>query len=123
MAPVYAPEVVATAILACAQSPHRNLRVGGAARMLTAIEKLAPGLGDRIKERTAFEGSKTNRPAKDDDTLYAPRAGDARLYGSYEGRVKGTSLYTKVAMNPIPALLGAAVLGLGIAGLLHSRRD
>lgn len=123
MPPVYAPEVVATAILACAQSPHRNLRIGGAAKMFTAIEKVAPGLGDRLKEHTAFEGSRTNRPAKDDDTLYAPRPGDARLYGNYEGRVRSTSFYTRVALNPIPALLGAAVLGLGIAGLLHARRD
>src|SRR5205085_2188788 len=29
--PVYAPEIVADAIIACAESPHRNLRVGGAA--------------------------------------------------------------------------------------------
>ena len=33
-APVYKPEVVADAILACAEKPHRNLRVGGVSKAL-----------------------------------------------------------------------------------------
>jgi short-subunit dehydrogenase len=49
-APVYAPEIVAEAILACAESPHRNLRVGGAAKMFTTMEKVAPSIGDRFKD-------------------------------------------------------------------------
>ena len=61
--PVYAPEIVADAILACAESPHRNLRVGGAAKMFTMMEKVAPSLGDRIKERTAFDGPDDGRGA------------------------------------------------------------
>lgn len=123
MPPVYAPEVVAEAIIACAQSPHRNLRVGGAAKMFTMIEKTAPVLGDRMKERTAFEGSRTTKPPKDDDTLYAPRPGDGRVRGSYEGHVASTSLYTKAALNPIKAVIGAAALGLGLAAVLHARSD
>lgn len=75
MPPVYDPQIVAEAILACAESPHRNLRVGGAAKMFTTMEKAAPGLADRFKERTAFNGSMTDEPARDDDTLYEPRAG------------------------------------------------
>jgi NAD(P)-dependent dehydrogenase (short-subunit alcohol dehydrogenase family) len=123
MPPVYAPEVVADAILACAQSAHRNLRIGSGAKMFTMMEKTAPGLGDAFKERTAFDGSKTDKPPKDDDTLYAPRPGDGRVRGDYEGHVMKTSLYTKAALNPLPALLGAAVLGLGIAGILRARAD
>jgi NADP-dependent 3-hydroxy acid dehydrogenase YdfG len=123
MPPVYAPEIVADAIIACAQSPHRNLRVGGAAKMFTMLEKTAPGLGDRMKERTAFEGSKTTKPPKDDDTLYAPRPGDGRVHGNYEGHVASTSLYTKAALNPIRAVIGAAALGLGLAAVLRSRSD
>ena len=46
--PVYAPEIVAEAILSCAESPRRNLRVGGAAKVFTAMEKVAPGVGDRM---------------------------------------------------------------------------
>jgi short-subunit dehydrogenase len=119
--PVYAPEIVAEAILACAQSPHRNLRVGGAAKMFTMIEKIAPSLGDRMKERTAFDGQKTDEAPRDDDTLYSPRPGDGRVRGNYPGRVMKRSLYTTAALNPVKTLLGAAAL-VGIAGVLSSRR-
>jgi NAD(P)-dependent dehydrogenase (short-subunit alcohol dehydrogenase family) len=121
--PVYAPELVADAILACARSPHRNLRVGGAAKIFTAMEKTAPGLADRMKERTAFDGSKTNRPPKDDDTLYAPRPKDGRVHGRYEGHVAKSSLYTSAALHPLRTMLGAAALGVGIASVLHARRS
>src|SRR3954469_8766197 len=121
--PVYAPEIVADAILACAQSPHRNLRVGGAAKMFTAMEKVAPAIGDKMKERSAFDGSKTTKRPKDDDTLYAPRPNDGRVRGSYEGHVASTSLYTKAALNPLRAVLGAAALGLGIAAVVRARSD
>ena len=119
--PVYAPEIVADAILACAQSPHRNLRVGGAAKMFTMIEKVAPSLGDRLKERTAFDGQMTDEAPRDDDTLYSPRPGDGRVRGNYPGRVMKRSLYTTAALNPVKTLLGAAAL-VGIAGVLSSRR-
>jgi NAD(P)-dependent dehydrogenase (short-subunit alcohol dehydrogenase family) len=123
MPPVYAPELVADAILVCAKSPHRNLRVGGAAKIFTALEKAAPGLADRMKERTAFDGSRTNRPPKDDDTLYAPRPRDSRVHGRYEGHVARSSLYTSAALHPLRAMLGAAALGVGIATVLHARRS
>ncbi len=123
MASVYAPEIVADAILACAQSPHRNVRVGGGAKMFTMIEKAAPGLGDLMKERTAFEGSRTKGPAKNDDPLHAPHPNDGRVRGNYDGHVATSSLYTKAALNPLRAVLGAAVLGLGIATVLRARGD
>ena len=119
--PVYAPEIVADAILACAESPHRNLRVGGAAKMFTMIEKVAPSLGDRMKERTAFDGQKTDEAPRDDDTLFAPRPGDGRVRGNYPGRVMKRSFYTKAALNPVKTLLGAAAI-VGIAGVISSRR-
>jgi NAD(P)-dependent dehydrogenase (short-subunit alcohol dehydrogenase family) len=123
MPPVYDPQIVAEAILACAESPHRNLRVGGGAKMFTTMEKAAPALADRYKERTAFNGSMTDHPAKDDDTLYEPRAGDGRVRGNYEGHVMKRSFYTSAALNPMKTLLGAAAIGIGIAGLLTRRSD
>jgi short-subunit dehydrogenase len=119
--PVYAPEIVADAIIACAQSPHRNLRVGGAAKMFTAMEKIAPSLGDKFKEKTAFDGSRTDEAPRDDDTLYNPRPGDGRVHGNYPGHVMKRSLYTTAALNPVKTLLGAAAL-VGLAGVLRSRR-
>jgi NAD(P)-dependent dehydrogenase (short-subunit alcohol dehydrogenase family) len=119
--PVYAPEIVADAILECAQSPHRNVRVGGAAKLFTAMEKIAPAVGDRFKERTAFDGSRTEWAPKDDDTLYAPRPGDGRVRGNYPGHVMKRSFYTTAALNPVKTLLGMAAIA-GVAGLLSARR-
>jgi NAD(P)-dependent dehydrogenase (short-subunit alcohol dehydrogenase family) len=119
--PVYTPEIVADAILACAETPHRNLRVGGAAKMFTMIEKVAPALGDRFKERTAFDGQKTDEAPRDDDTLFAPRPGDGRVRGNYPGRVMKRSFYTTAALNPMKTLLGAAAI-VGIASVLNARR-
>ena len=119
--PVYAPEIVADAILACAESPRRNLRVGGAAKVFTAMEKVAPSLGDRMKEMTAFDQQRTDEARLDDDTLYAPRPGDGRVRGNYPGRVMKRSLYTTAALNPVKTLLGAAAI-VGIAGVLSARR-
>ena len=119
--PVYAPEIVADAILACAESPHRNLRVGGAAKMFTMMEKVAPSLGDRMKERTAFDGQRTDEAPRDDDTLYAPRPGDGRVRGNYPGRVMKRSLYTTAALNPVKTLLGAAAI-VGLASVISARR-
>jgi NAD(P)-dependent dehydrogenase (short-subunit alcohol dehydrogenase family) len=120
--PVYAPEIVADAILACAQSPHRNLRVGGAAKMFTAMEKVAPTLGDKFKERTAFDGSKTDQAARDDDTLYEPRPNDGRVRGQYPGHVMKRSFYTMAALNPVKTLLGAAAI-VGLASVISARRE
>jgi NAD(P)-dependent dehydrogenase (short-subunit alcohol dehydrogenase family) len=119
--PVYAPEIVADAILACAQSPHRNLRVGGAAKMFTMVEKVAPAIGDRMKERTTFDGSKTDEAPRDDDTLYAPRPGDGRVRGNYPGHVRKRSFYTTAALHPVRTLLGVAAIA-GIAGVIRARR-
>jgi NAD(P)-dependent dehydrogenase (short-subunit alcohol dehydrogenase family) len=113
--PVYHPNIVAGAILSCAVRPHRNLRVGGAAKMFTMTEKLAPRLADRMK-MSHFEGQHADLPPRDDDTLFEPRPGDGRVRGNYPGLVRRTSAYTAVAQRPgaAAAMLGLAALGLGI---------
>ena len=116
MPPVYAPEVVADAILECARHPHRTLLVGGGAKMLAMMEKYAPGLADRQK-MAAFEQQRTDEPARDDATLWEPRPGDGRIHGGYPGHVMQSSAYTAMAKRPAGtagAVLGLAAVGLGI---------
>lgn len=113
--PVYAPDVVARAILDAAQRPQRNVKVGGSAKVFTMTETLAPSLGDRFKEKTSFTGSRSDEPPRHADTLHAPRAGDGRERGDYPGHVMESSAYTAAARHPARTLLGAAAVGLGIA--------
>ena len=112
--PVYAPEVVARAILRCAERPARNVLVGGGAKVLNTIERFTPRLGDRFKEATA-EGQRSDRPARFEDTLFSPRPGDARVRGNYEGHVMTSSAYTSTRLHRKRALLGIAVLGAAVA--------
>lgn len=123
-APVYAPEIVADAILTCAQTAHRNVLVGGAAKMFVLVEKVMPGLGDKMKVATAFNAQRSDKPVRDTSTLHAPRPGDGRVRGDYPGHVAKTSLYTKAALHPIAALAGVAVVSVGVVmALLASRAD
>jgi NAD(P)-dependent dehydrogenase (short-subunit alcohol dehydrogenase family) len=124
--PVYDPEIVADAILTCAESPHRNLRIGGAAKMYTMMEKVAPGLADRMK-LGQFEQQHAAEPPRDEDTLYEPRPHDGSIHGEYPGRVMRRSLYTAAAKRPratAAAALGIAAIGVGfLAARAFGSRD
>jgi NAD(P)-dependent dehydrogenase (short-subunit alcohol dehydrogenase family) len=121
--PVYAPDVVGRAILHCASHAHRTVRIGVGAKSYTLIEKLAPSLGDKLKVAFAFEGSRTDEPAREEDTLFAPRPGAPRVRGRYQGHVMRTSLSTAATLRPIPTLLAAATIGAGIAIAMRGRRE
>ncbi len=120
--PVYAPEIVADAILTCAEHPRRNLRVGGGAKVFTAMEKVAPGIADKFKEATAFDQQQSDLPAQHQDTLWEPRPGDGRVHGNYPGRVMQTSAYTTAAKYPMRTLLGAAAVGVGLTLAVRAMR-
>ncbi|MGK2961859.1 MAG: SDR family oxidoreductase [Gemmatimonadaceae bacterium] len=119
-APVYAPEIVADAILSCAEHPRRNLRVGGGAKMYTSVEKFAPAIADRIK-LSAFDDQQSGQPGHRAGALFAPISGDLRVRGDYPGRVRNWSVYTKTALHPVATLVGIAAIGVGIAAAIRSR--
>jgi short-subunit dehydrogenase len=100
---VYAPEVVAEAILHCAAHPERNLTVGGAGRLLSAGERYVPRLFDRMKEA----------------------AGEARVRGEHPGHVMRSSVYTRARLNRgKTTLLSVAVIaGMVLASRGARRRD
>jgi NAD(P)-dependent dehydrogenase (short-subunit alcohol dehydrogenase family) len=117
--PVYAPEVVAKAILACAEEPHRNVIVGGGGRMFQAMENTMPGVADRFKATAGWNRQFTEEPAQQTSTLHAPRPHDASVRGDYEGRVMRSSAYTKAVLSPRQTL--AAVAAIGAAAFLVKR--
>ncbi|MDX6693084.1 MAG: hypothetical protein QOF02_687 [Blastocatellia bacterium] len=112
--PVYAPEVVAEAILYCAENPERDVFAGGGGKAISVTEKLAPRLTDKAMELTMMQMQQTDRPARsrEDNGLYKA-AGQLKERGEYEGHVSESSLYTKASLHP----LAATALALGVAGL------
>jgi NAD(P)-dependent dehydrogenase (short-subunit alcohol dehydrogenase family) len=119
-APVYAPEVVANAILRAAEHPIRDITIGGGGRLITALGAAMPRLTDFYMERAMFDAQRSDTPATEGaGNLYAPAATGGKETGGYPGHVMRSSVYTRAALLPGTALL-AAGLGLAIFAGLRS---
>lgn len=119
--PVYSPYAVAEAILHAATTPTRDLFVGSAGMVVSTLNKIAPGIMDRIVRRILIPGTHSGQPKHGTDALYQPGEG-LQERGHYPGLVR-PSLYTKAKMNPI--VTGVATLGAGLVALTlwRSRHD
>src|SRR5690606_5393975 len=134
--PVYAPELVAHAILRAATEPLRDVHVGGAGRALTAFSTVAPRLADRFLEGTLFKMQQSREPLRANgdgdghrhrelapaeaqpvrarhDNLFEPTE-DARERGHYEERVFERSAADRAAEHPLRTLLLGAALVAGV---------
>jgi NAD(P)-dependent dehydrogenase (short-subunit alcohol dehydrogenase family) len=112
-APVYAPEVVANAILRAAEHPVRDITIGGGGRLLTAVGSALPRLTDYYMERMMFSSQRSDVASeRRRGNLYEPAAAENLESGGYVGRVLRSSMYTQFALSPTRALFAA---GLGIA--------
>ncbi len=116
--PVYAPEVVASTILKCAERPVRDITVGGGGRMMAIMGAMAPRMTDKYMESTMFSQQKDpegrNRTM---DSLYSPKR-DGRRTGPYDGHVMQSSAYTRAKLSSvtqaIPWIAAAAVFAAGV---------
>jgi short-subunit dehydrogenase len=115
--PVYAPEVVARAILRCAERPTRDITVGGTGRLMTAMGTIAPRLTDLYQERTMFDQQKGDGPPRPEDALYEPQQGGRRRGPTGRITLK-RSAYTRAALSDmgraIPAIAAGAILVAGL---------
>jgi NAD(P)-dependent dehydrogenase (short-subunit alcohol dehydrogenase family) len=119
--PVYAPEVVAKAILRCAERRVREITVGGGGRMMSALGRLAPSTTDTLMERTMFRGQQDpRRPAQAVDSLYRPTR-DGEASGPYEGHVMQSSLYTRAKLSNVTRALPFIAAGAVLASIRMRR--
>ena len=122
-APVYAPEVVANAILRAAEHPVRDITIGGGGRFLTAMGAALPRLTDYYMERSMFSSQRSDLPAEErQGNLYHPAGAENLERGGYQGHVLQSSMYTQIALSPARALL-AAGLGIAVYAGIRSLRD
>ena len=123
--PVYAPEVVAHAILTAAQRPMRDVIAGGMGKVVSLGEKLSPRLTDRYMERSTFDSQKTDKPIGDgrSDNLYAPVEHDGGERGTFEGRVHEWSAYTEAVLHPKAAAAIAATAAAATIGAVRVVKD
>ena len=115
--PTYRPEEVANAILHAAVHPRRDIYVGGAGRILTVLNQLAPAFIDALAPVvTAFE-RRTERPRDPAGALHAP-TGDGRVRGDAPGYVMRTSAYTRASLHPLATAAVLAGSAAAVAGFL-----
>jgi hypothetical protein len=91
--PIFAPELVADAILHAAEHPARELVVGGSALQAMLGQKIAPGLIDRYLARGGYESQQRPEPDTGDrpDNLFQPLPGDRGAEGPFAARSRHRS--------------------------------
>lgn len=109
--PVYDPQLVARAILHCAEHPRRDIYVGAAARLLAICGAVLPRVTDVVMERFLFSEQMTDQAPgpRDRHNLFEP-TGDGEERGGHPDHVFKTSVYTQLALHP------AAMSALALAG-------
>ncbi|WP_434457565.1 SDR family NAD(P)-dependent oxidoreductase [Stutzerimonas urumqiensis] len=124
--PVYAPEVVARAILHAAEHPQRDVYIGNA-NLLTRATQLFPHLMDWARRTVLYQSLQSGRPDDNrEGSLHSANVGaggSGRASGQYPGLVLSRSLYTKAAQHPV-ATTAAVVLGaMTVLSLLARKRS
>jgi NAD(P)-dependent dehydrogenase (short-subunit alcohol dehydrogenase family) len=96
--PVYAPEVVADAIVHTAEHPRREVAVGDAAVAFITGQRLSPAVTDALLSipRLGVGELTADRPDNGTDNLDAPMDGPGQVHGSYPGPVLRSSPVTAV---------------------------
>jgi short-subunit dehydrogenase len=120
--PVYAPEVVADAILHSATHQVRDMFVGIGGKMLSSLEKASPRLTDKYAEKVMLPNQRTEKPSrgKEKNALNSP-GGTLDERGGYEGHVAEMSFYTSASKHPGASLAMALGISAGLAALLIAR--
>jgi short-subunit dehydrogenase len=117
--PVYSPEAVAEAILHCAETPVRDIFVGGGGKAISASGHYAPRLTDRLMEATLFDMQRSGKLARADREGGLHKAsGELAERGAYDGRVAESSFYTKASMRPLLTTVLAVGAGAALAALV-----
>ena len=116
--PLYAPEVVADAVLAAAEKPIRNVIVGGAGRLLTGVQKWLPKLSDQLFSRAFVElGEDKSRPKRRDEGGFDTPGSSGEMYGDQAGFMLTSSLSASAKTRPLKTLATLAAVGAGAAAL------
>ena len=118
--PVYAPELVADAILHAAQHRVREVTVGGAGLAQVLVATHFPSLFAKLAGAVTPLLNDPKRPSTPGDNLFGPAAG-----GEVRGRVasgRRFSLYTTARLHPLAPAAAAVAAGAVLSALVARRR-
>ena len=120
--PVYAPELVAEAILHSAENSTRDLFVGGMAKVHSSMGLNTPRLHERMNESMidSMQNSGEPRRANRSDGLYETNSRLAER-GSQDRFVLEHSLYQQAKLHPVLTTTLAVAGGVALAAWLGSK--
>lgn len=124
---VYAPELVADAILFAAEHSRRQIYVGGYGFMLSLLARLFPRITDRVMEVALVSTQQSPEDPGDPaarDNLFEPKK-DGRVNGTQQTAVKPFSLFLEAQKHPVAVtglLLGAAAAAGAVVRRKQSAR-
>ena len=117
--PLYSPETAAKAILYCAEHSKREVFVGGAGRILSAVGKLMPRAADKLMEVSMFRAQQSGHPAGQSESgLYHPASRLEEEGG--ESRESGI-LHSEMSAGRVLAGAAVAAAGIGLTYLATKR--
>jgi short-subunit dehydrogenase len=121
--PVYAPELVAEAILHCAENPTTEFYVGEMAKINSSMAALMPRIGEKMNEMKIDSAQNSGEPAKTNraDGLYGTNS-NLRERGAEDRFVLEESIYQRAKIHPLITGALAVGAGLGIAALISNSR-
>jgi short-subunit dehydrogenase len=124
--PVFAPELIAEAILYAAENPARELVVGGSALLALAGQKVAPGLADRYLAGSGYKSQQRPDPEEPGrpDNLFEPLPGDRGAEGPFtaQSRRRSAQLWLR-EHRVLGAASSIAAAAAGAALATRLRRD
>ena len=114
--PIYQPEVVAAAVLHCAERPERELPVTWAAQRLLWGQKLSPRAGDLVLLRNGWKSQTTGEPKPVDspDNLLETLPDDPGAHGRFDEAARSASAWTAARLR-LGKIGGIAVLAAPLA--------
>jgi short-subunit dehydrogenase len=117
-APLYAPELVADAILYAAEHPQRDIFVGGAAKAASVQGRATPRVLDKVMNLVMFNQQQKDQPSAPGrtDSLYQPNGLELReRQGGHTTKTHERSPYTYLATRGKPLALSLLVGGALLA--------
>ena len=117
--PIYQPELVAEAVLHCAERPERELPVTWGAQRLLWGQKLSPRAGDLVLLRNGWDDQTTGEPKPVDapDNLGSTMAGDPGAHGRFDDAARASSAWTAARLH-LGKIGGMVALAAPFAGAL-----
>ena len=120
--PAYAPEEVAYAILFAAENPERDIYVGGAGKLMSSFNNLAPRMMDQYGESQAVAQQLRDERAHDvEGALHRPTRHAGEVRGHQPGLVLNHSLYTRASLHPVASAMVFAGVAAAASALFRNR--